>query len=97
LSLDTRLPEERALSGAKMEDGRIVETAREARGAERGPTVRNVLVAGTALVIAARDHLHRVFRRREVSGSRTCPTLRAALRRSLHPQRGDFARGARLI
>jgi hypothetical protein len=38
---------------AKMEDGRIVETAREARGAERGPTVRNVLVAGTALVIAA--------------------------------------------
>ncbi|MDR6306514.1 hypothetical protein GGQ85_004247 [Nitrobacter vulgaris] len=36
-----------------MEDGRIVETAREARGAERGPTVRNVLVAGTTLVIAA--------------------------------------------
>jgi hypothetical protein len=36
-----------------MEDGHIVETAMEARGAERGPTVRNVLVAGTALVIAA--------------------------------------------
>ncbi|MDR6303354.1 hypothetical protein GGQ85_001037 [Nitrobacter vulgaris] len=38
---------------ARMEDGHIVETAMEARGAERGPTVRNVLVAGTALVIAA--------------------------------------------
>jgi len=38
---------------AKIEDGHIVETAMEARGAERGPTVRNVLVAGTALVIAA--------------------------------------------
>ena len=38
---------------AKMENGHIVETAVEARGGERGPTVRNVLVAGTALVIAA--------------------------------------------
>jgi hypothetical protein len=38
---------------AKIEKDRIVETAREARGGERGPTVRNVLVAGTALVIAA--------------------------------------------
>ena len=38
---------------AKMENGRIVETATEARGAERGPTVRNVLVAGTGLVITA--------------------------------------------
>lgn len=27
---------------AKMENGHIVETAMEARGAERGPTVRNV-------------------------------------------------------
>jgi hypothetical protein len=36
-----------------MENGHIVETAMEARGAERGPTVRNVLVAGTALVVAA--------------------------------------------
>lgn len=35
------------------EDGRIVETAIEARGAERGPTVRNVLFAGTGLVVAA--------------------------------------------
>jgi hypothetical protein len=34
------------------ENGRIVETAREARGAERGPTVRNMLVWGTGLVIA---------------------------------------------
>ena len=38
---------------AKLENGQIVETAMEARGAERGPTVRNVLVAGTGLVIAA--------------------------------------------
>ena len=38
---------------AKMENGHIVETAMEARAAERGPTVRNVLVAGTGLVVAA--------------------------------------------
>jgi hypothetical protein len=38
---------------AKLEDGHIVETAREARGGERGPTVRNVLVAGVGLVVAA--------------------------------------------
>jgi hypothetical protein len=38
---------------AKLEDGRIVETTREARGAERGPTVRNVLLAGVGLVVAA--------------------------------------------
>jgi hypothetical protein len=37
---------------AKMENGRIVETSTEARGAERGPTVRNVLVIGTGLVVA---------------------------------------------
>jgi hypothetical protein len=37
---------------AKIEDGHIVETAREARGAERGPTVRNVLLASTGLVMA---------------------------------------------
>jgi hypothetical protein len=36
---------------SKEEDGRIVETAREARGAERGPTVRNVLVWSTGLVM----------------------------------------------
>ena len=38
---------------AKMEDGRIVETATKARQAERGPTVRNMVVAGTGLVILA--------------------------------------------
>jgi hypothetical protein len=31
----------------------IIESAREARQAERGPTVRNVLVASTSLLIAA--------------------------------------------
>lgn len=36
----------------KLENGHIVETAVEARGAERGPTVRNVLVVSTGLVIA---------------------------------------------
>jgi hypothetical protein len=36
---------------AKMENGHIVETAMEARGAERGPTIRNVLVVGTGLVV----------------------------------------------
>ena len=57
---------------ARMENGRIVETAVEARGAERGPTVRNVLLAGTALVMAGlRDRLHRVFRRRSNNGTRT--------------------------
>jgi hypothetical protein len=30
-----------------------MKTGTEARGAERGPTVRNVLVAGTGLVVAA--------------------------------------------
>jgi hypothetical protein len=38
---------------AKIEDRHIVESAREARGAERGPRVRNVLIAGTGLVMAA--------------------------------------------
>lgn len=37
---------------AKREDGHIVETAREARGAEPGPTVRNMLTWGTGLVVA---------------------------------------------
>jgi len=37
----------------KQTEGRIVETAREARGAEPGPTVRNVLVCSTALVVIA--------------------------------------------
>jgi hypothetical protein len=38
---------------AKQENGHIVETATEARGAEPGPTIRNVLVWSLALVIAA--------------------------------------------
>jgi hypothetical protein len=38
---------------AKLEDGHIVETAIEARGAERGPTIRNVLLASTGLVVIA--------------------------------------------
>ncbi len=38
---------------AKQEGGHIVETAMEARGAERGPTVRNVLIWGTGLVVVA--------------------------------------------
>ena len=37
----------------KQEHGQIVETAIEARGAERGPTVRNVLVWSLGLVVAA--------------------------------------------
>jgi hypothetical protein len=36
----------------KKENGRVVETAIEARGAERGPSVRNVLIWSTALVVA---------------------------------------------
>lgn len=35
------------------DNGHIVETAREARGAEPGPTVRNVLVWSLGLVIVA--------------------------------------------
>jgi hypothetical protein len=35
------------------ENGHIVETARKARGAEPGPTVRNVLVWSLALVVVA--------------------------------------------
>jgi hypothetical protein len=38
---------------AKLEGERIVETTTEARGAERGPTVRNVLVWSLGLVIVA--------------------------------------------
>jgi hypothetical protein len=37
----------------KQESGQVVETAIEARGAERGPTVRNVLVWSLGLVVAA--------------------------------------------
>jgi hypothetical protein len=38
---------------AKFESERIVKTTTEARGAERGPTVRNVLVWSLGLVIVA--------------------------------------------
>ena len=38
---------------AKIENEKIVETAVEARGAERGPTVRNVLVISLCLVVVA--------------------------------------------
>jgi hypothetical protein len=34
-------------------DGQIIETTQEARQAERGPTVRNLLVASTSLAIVA--------------------------------------------
>jgi hypothetical protein len=37
----------------KQENSQIVETAKEARGAELGPTVRNVLVWSLGLVVAA--------------------------------------------
>ena len=32
-------------------EGRIIESAQEARQGERGPTVRNLLVASTALAV----------------------------------------------
>jgi len=35
----------------KLEDQRVVETATEARGAERGPSVRNMLFWSLGLVI----------------------------------------------
>jgi hypothetical protein len=38
---------------AERKGDRIVETTREARGAERGPTVRNVLVWSLGLVVVA--------------------------------------------
>lgn len=43
-----------------------------------------------------RDRLHRVFRWREISGRQTCLRLRAALRISLHLQRGNFALAGRM-
>ena len=36
---------------AKVENGRIVESATEARGGERGPTVRNVLIISLTSVV----------------------------------------------
>lgn len=45
----------------KQENGRIVETAVEARGAERGPTIRNVLVMSMALLILAFAIIYFIF------------------------------------
>jgi hypothetical protein len=38
---------------AQVDKGQIVETAQQARGAERGPTVRNVLFWSVGLAILA--------------------------------------------
>lgn len=46
---------------AKLENGQIVETATKARGAERGPTVRNVLVWSLGLVVVAFAAIYFVF------------------------------------
>jgi hypothetical protein len=46
---------------AERDEGKIVETAQEARGAERGPTVRNVLVWSLGLVVAAFAVVYFVF------------------------------------
>ena len=46
---------------AKIQNGKIVETAVEARGAERGPTVRNVLVISLCLVVVALAVLYLVY------------------------------------
>lgn len=46
---------------AKIENEKIVETTVEARGAERGPTVRNVLVVSLCLVVVAFAVLYFVF------------------------------------
>ncbi len=41
--------------------GKIVETALEARGAERGPTMRNVLVLSISLAVIAFVVVYAVF------------------------------------
>jgi hypothetical protein len=45
----------------RQDNGRIVETAVEARGAERGPTIRKVLVLSMALIILAFAVIYFVF------------------------------------
>jgi hypothetical protein len=45
----------------KQENKQVVETAIEARGAERGPTVRNVLVWSLGLAVAAFAVIYFVF------------------------------------
>jgi hypothetical protein len=47
----------------RQENGQVVESAIEARGAERGPTVRNVLVWSLGLVVAAFVVIYFVFLR----------------------------------
>jgi hypothetical protein len=51
ISRDGRLCSEDTMG--KQENSQIVETAKEARGAELGPTVRNVLIWSLGLVVAA--------------------------------------------
>jgi hypothetical protein len=46
---------------SKLENKQIVETAIEARGAERGPTARNVLVWSLILVVVAFAAIYFVF------------------------------------
>lgn len=46
---------------ARKENGRITETAEEARSGERGPTVRNLLVISIALVVAVFTVLWLIF------------------------------------
>jgi hypothetical protein len=45
----------------KLENGQVIETAIEARGAERGPTVRNVLVWSLGLVVVVFGVIYFVF------------------------------------
>jgi hypothetical protein len=52
---------ERKVPVAEKEKVQIVETAREARGAEPGPSVRNVLVWSLGLVVVAFVVVYLVF------------------------------------
>jgi hypothetical protein len=49
------------MSAMKTDNQPIVESAVEARGAERGPTVRNVLVASLVLVVVAFAVVYCIF------------------------------------
>jgi hypothetical protein len=53
LSALEKLGEKGSAPVTEKENNRITETAREARGAEPGPTVRNVLVWSLVLVVVA--------------------------------------------
>jgi hypothetical protein len=46
---------------ARIENERVVETTLEARGAERGPTVRNVLVYSLFFAVIALAGVHFAF------------------------------------